>query len=67
MSLEMSDKMVEAGNETIDKADEYYNELCKEHGKKGFVWLKNDETNQLVVYTRGEYTQKILDFLATLE
>lgn len=63
----MTEKIVEIANETIDKADEYFNEFAKVNGKHGYVWLKNDETGQLVVYTRGEYKNQILDFLATLK
>lgn len=53
--------------ETLDKCQEYYDELAQWLGKQGFIWLKNDETGQLVLYTRGEYAQQILDFIKTLK
>lgn len=62
----MTEKMIELGNKVIDSADDYFNEFAKEHGKKGFLWVRNEETGQLVVYTRGEYTNKIVEFLDTL-
>ena len=53
--------------EIMEKCQEYYNALTIEIGKKGFIWLKNEETEQLMVYTRGEYTEQILEFLNTLK
>jgi hypothetical protein len=53
--------------ETMNKCHEYYEEYAKERGNKGYIWLKNDETGQLMVYTRGEYTKQIMDFLKTLK
>lgn len=67
MSDKMTEKMIELADETMEKCNEYYYEHAKENGKKGFVWLKNDETGQLMVYTRGEYTEEILEFLRTLK
>lgn len=64
--FEMTEKMVEIANKTIEKANDYFNEFEKVNGNQGYVWLKNDETGQLVVYARGEYTDKILRFLSTL-
>jgi hypothetical protein len=64
--FEMTEKMIELAEETIKKADEYFHEFAKTHGKKGYVWIKQNDTKQLVVYTRGEYTDKILKFLSTL-
>lgn len=63
----MNEKMVEIADEAIGKCQEYFDEYSKQNGKKGYVWLKNDETGQLMVYTRGEYTKQILDFLETLK
>lgn len=45
----------------------YFNTFASEHGKAGFIWLEHNETGQLVVYTRGEYKDKIKDFLSTLK
>lgn len=59
--------VAELQHETMDKCHELYEEFTKETGKKGFVWLKNDETGQLMVYTRGEYTKQIMEFLETLK
>lgn len=52
--------------ETLDKCQEYYDEVAKWLPMKGFIWLKNEETGQLMVYTRGEYTEQIMAFLKTL-
>jgi len=53
--------------ETMEKCQEYYDAVTAEIGKKGFIWLKNEETRQLMVYTRGEYTEQILKFLKSLK
>ena len=66
MIYEMSEEMISKAEQAINIADSYFYEFAKEYEKKGFVWIKHDETNQLVVYTRGEYTKEILDFLETL-
>lgn len=60
------DNLQQLQTETMEKCQEYYDALSNELGKNGFIWLKNDETGQLMVYTRGEYTQQIMDFLKTL-
>lgn len=53
--------------ETLDKCQEYYDEVDRWiPGLEGYVWLKNDETGQLMVYTRGKYTDQIMDFIKTL-
>jgi hypothetical protein len=53
--------------ETMDKCQEYYDEIAKLLPKRGFIWLRNDETGQLMVYTRFEYTERIMAFLKELE
>lgn len=53
--------------ETLDKCQEYYDEVSRWLPMKGFIWLRNDETGQLMVYTRGEYTEQIMDFLKKLK
>lgn len=61
------EKLIEMKYETMEKCHEYYEELAKRNGNKGFVWLKNDETGQLMVYTRGEYSKQIIEFLNGLK
>lgn len=58
--------MVDKGIKAIDACDDYFNEFAKEHGKSGFIYLKHNDTNQLVIYTRGEYTEKILRLMKLL-
>lgn len=53
--------------EVIQKCQEYWEAYASNYGKQGFVWLKHDVTNQFMVYTRGEYTKQIRDFLKTLD
>ncbi|MBW3113516.1 hypothetical protein KYJ26_16805 [Bacillus sp. MCCB 382] len=67
MADKMNEKMIEVANEALEKCDEYFHEYAKEHSKKGYVWLKNDETGQLMVYTRGEYAEQIIELLSTLK
>lgn len=52
---------------TLDQCQAYYDEMSIWMGKQGFIWLKNDETGQLMLYTRGEYSPQILDFIKTLK
>lgn len=54
-------------HETMEACQRYYDALSERMGKKGYIWLKNDETHQLMVYTRGEYTSQIMQFLDTLK
>lgn len=61
------DHLQQLQEETMNQCQAYYDELSKERGKKGFIWLKNDESGQLMVYTRGEYTHQIMEFLKTLK
>ncbi|MCF2718008.1 hypothetical protein LWE69_12610 [Paenibacillus sp. UKAQ_18] len=56
----------ELQEKTLDSCAEYFEAYAKTYGKAGFVYLKNDETGQLMIYTRGEYTDKLLGFLKTL-
>lgn len=65
--LKLDAKTEELATEIIEKSDEYAKELAKTHGGKGFVWALDEETNQLVVYSKGKYTAKLLQFLETLE
>lgn len=65
--LELNEKTEALATEVIEKSDEYAKELAKTHGKKGFVWALDEETNQLVVYSKGKHTTKLLQFLDTLE
>jgi len=64
---EKIDDMKDIQMETINKCQEYYDELSKRIGKKGFIWLKNDETVQLMLCIRDEYINKLIDFVKTLE
>lgn len=59
--------LTELQHETMGKCHEYYESLTEETGKKGYIWLKNDETGQLMIYTRGEYTDQLMEFLKTLK
>lgn len=65
--MEMNEKTMQLAHEAVEKVDDYFNEISKVYGKKGFVWIKNDETGQLIVYTRGEYTEQIITFLEALD
>ena len=67
MEKEMTEAMIEKAEKAITACDDYFNEFAKEYGKSGFVWLAHNETEQFVVYTRGEYRQKLMDFLSTLK
>jgi len=63
---EKIDDMIYIQKEIFNKCQEYYDKLSKRIGKRGFIYLKNDETGQLMLYTRGEYTDEIINFLKTL-
>lgn len=63
----MDKKLIKLADEIIKKSQEYFEEYSKENGKSGFVWIKHNQTGQLSVYTRGEYTKQILEFLETLD
>lgn len=62
-----NEAIIEKALTAIDASDEYFDEYSRKNGKAGFVWMEHNETGQLVVYTRGEYTQQILEFLKTLK
>lgn len=62
-----SEEIIEKALTAIDSCNDYFNTFARENGKTGFVWIEHNETGQLVVYTRGEYTQQILEFLSTLK
>lgn len=64
---EMNNKMIGIANELMDKSQEYYDEFVKENGKKGVVYITNVETGQMLVYTRGEYTEELKQFIESLE
>ncbi|WP_339248179.1 hypothetical protein NST58_12960 [Paenibacillus sp. FSL R10-2796] len=63
----MTSDMQKLQKETIDKCQEYYEAVAEWLPMKGFIWLRNEETGQLMVYTRGEYTTQIMEFLKGLE
>lgn len=62
-----NEEIIEKALTAIDSCDDYFNAYANENGKAGFVWVEHNETGQLVVYTRGEYKEKILEFLKTLK
>jgi len=64
---EKMNNMKDVQIEMLNKCQEYYDTLSRIIGKKGYIWLRNDETGQLMIYTRGEYTNELIDFLKTLE
>lgn len=65
--LKMNEKTEQLATDIIGKADDYSKEIEKMHGKKGFVWAQDEETSQLVVYTKGKYAKKLMAFLDTLD
>lgn len=36
------------------------------NNNKAVVWLRNDETKQLAIYTRGEYADELIQFISRL-
>ncbi len=34
---------------------------------KGVVWFRNEDTGQLVIYTRGEYSKDLIAFITGLK
>lgn len=63
----MENDMQNLQKETLNKCQEYYDEVAQWLPMTGFIWLRNDETGQLMVYTRGEYTEQIMEFLKTFK
>ncbi|AIQ68698.1 hypothetical protein [Paenibacillus graminis] len=62
----MTPDIQELQHETMDQCQKYYDAVAEWLPMRGFIWLRNDETGQLMVYTRGEYTQQIMEFLKGL-
>lgn len=59
----MTDKMVELAYDIMEKCKEYHKEYSKVNQKRGTVYIKNEDTGELVVYTRFEQSQKLIDFI----
>ena len=64
---EMDNVLEDITIELFDKCREYFNEFAKQYGKKGFIWVKNNETKELIIYTRGEYENDLMNFLEYLD
>lgn len=50
-----------------DKIMELLQDFWDEHNNnKAVVWLRNDNTGQLAIYTRGEYANDLIQFISRL-
>lgn len=58
---EMTERMIELARKAQDAAYEYWLEYQKESECPGaVVWVRNDETGHLLIFTRGEYSERLL-------
>jgi len=63
---EMNARMIELAKVAQDAAYEYWKEYQKVYGgfregvSSAVVWLRNDETGHLLIFTRGEYSKELL-------
>jgi hypothetical protein len=54
-------------HDAMDAAAKWW-QLAQENGVTGAVkWLRNDETGSVVVYTRGEYADRLIGFVCSLD
>lgn len=58
--------MEKLSDEVLEKSAEYFEEYVKEHGRKSYVWVKNEETGELVIYAKGKKAERLRDFLKML-
>lgn len=55
------------GGSREDKIMELLQDFWEEHNNnKAVVWIRNDNTGQLAVYTRGEYAKDLIQFISHL-
>lgn len=67
MPDDMTDEMIEKAEKTFSSFQDYFDAYAEEHGKAGFVWITNQETGELAIYTRGEYRHQLSEFIKTLD
>lgn len=64
---EITDDTLNGGQEDLEKIMALLQKFWDEHNNgKAVVWLKNDETGQLCIYTKGEYSKELIDFISLL-
>lgn len=56
----MTEKMIELADKAQLAAYKYWQEYQKTFGHAAVVWLKNNETGHLLIFTRGEYSEQLL-------
>lgn len=61
---EMNEKMVELADVLLKAAEAYFTEYEVVNGKEHPVmWLDNSETGAFVAFTRGEYKERIKQYI----
>lgn len=61
---EMNEKMVELAKTLEDAAEAYFTEYENENGKEHAVmWLDNSISGAFVCFTRGEYKERIKQYI----
>jgi hypothetical protein len=56
----VSDELIALAHEAMNAAYAYWEAYQKENHQSAVVWLRNDETGHLLIFTRGEYSQRLL-------
>lgn len=50
-----------------DLGESFHYEYCREVKPAAVVWCRNDETGALAIYTRGEHSNDLVDFIGKLQ
>lgn len=61
----MDEKRIAAAQKLLDVAQEFWN-ACHEEGQYGAVQWLQDEGGRLLIYTRGEYRDRLLSNIVSL-
>lgn len=66
--MPLPENLIESGDAWLRAGEKYREEFAKTvpHSNNAVVWLQ-DTDGDLVIYTRGEYTQQLKELISTFD